>query len=67
MRIFLLVVSLLLFSCQSKETPQLTVGIQPYGIFPEDKTDTIAKTIADFYQIETVVLPPKELYKEAFT
>ena len=38
-----------------------------YGIFPEDKTDTIAKTIADFYQIKTVVLPAKELYKEAFT
>ncbi|MFM7855094.1 MAG: hypothetical protein ACKO96_25000, partial [Flammeovirgaceae bacterium] len=37
------------------------------GIFPEDKTDTIAKTIADFYQIKTIILPTKELYKEAFT
>ena len=67
MRIVLLLVSLILFSCQSNVTKQLTVGIQPYGIFPEDKTDTIAKTIADFYQIKTVVLPAKELYKEAFT
>ena len=67
MRIVLLLVSLILFSCQSNVTEKLTVGIQPYGIFPEDKTDTIAKTIADFYQIKTVVLPAKELYKEAFT
>lgn len=67
MRIVLLLVSLFLFSCQSNEIKQLTVGIQPYGIFPEAKTDTIAKIIADFYQIKTVVLPAKELYKEAFT
>ena len=67
MRIVLLLVSLFLFSCQSNEIKQLTVGIQPYGIFSEDKTDTIAKTIADFYQIKTVILPAKELYKEAFT
>lgn len=67
MRIVLLVFSLFLFACQSNETQKLTVGIQPYGIFPEDKTDTIAKAIADFYQIKTVVLPAKELYKEAFT
>lgn len=66
MRKVLLVVSLFLFSCQSNETEKLTVGIQPYGIFPEDKTDTIAKTIAEFYQIKTVILPAKELYKEAF-
>ena len=67
MRIILLVFSFILFSCQSEESDQLTVGIQPYGIFPEDKTDTIAKTISDFYQIKTVVLPSKEMYKEAFT
>ena len=66
MRKVLLVVSLFLFSCQSNETEKLTVGIQSYGIFPEDKTDTIAKTIAEFYQIKTVILPAKELYKEAF-
>ena len=67
MRIVLLIISLFLFACQSNETQKLTVGIQPYGIFPEDKTDTIAKTIADFYQIKTIILPTKELYKEAFT
>jgi archaemetzincin len=67
MRIVILVVSLFLFSCQSNETQKLIVGIQPYGIFPEDKTDTIAKTIADFYQIKTIILPAKELYKDAFT
>lgn len=67
MRIVLLVFSLFLFACQSNETQKLTVGIQTYDIFPEDKTDTIAKAIADFYQIKTVVLPAKELYKEAFT
>ena len=67
MKKFIIILAILFFSCQSNETEKLTVGIQPYGIFPEDKTDTIAKTIADFYQIKTVVLPSKELYKEAFT
>lgn len=67
MKKFIIILAILFFSCQSKETHQLTVGIQPYGIFPEDKTDTIAKTIANFYQIQTVVLPSKEMFKEAFT
>ena len=57
---------LLLFSCK-KEDPSLVVGIQPYGQFSKAKTDTIAKTIAAFYQIKTIILPSKELYKEAFT
>lgn len=59
-------VLLLLFSCKEEDS-NLLVGIQPYGIFPKNETDTIAKTITDFYQIKTVVLPTKELYKEAFT
>ena len=67
MKKFIIILAILFFSCQSNETQKLTVGIQPYGIFPADKTVTIAKTIADFYKIKTVVLPAKELYKEAFT
>ena len=67
MKKFIIILAILFFSCQPNETQKLTVGIQPYGIFPEDKTDTIAKTIADFYQIKTIILPTKELYKEAFT
>ena len=67
MKKFIIILAILFFSCQSNETEKLTVGIQPYGIFPEDKTDTISKTIADFYEIKTVILPAKELYKEAFT
>ena len=66
MRIHLLIISFFLFSCQNKTTQKITVGIQPYADFPKDKTDTIAKTIADFYQIQTVVLPMKLPYKEAF-
>lgn len=67
MKKFIIILSLLFLNCQNNSTQKLTVGIQPYGDFPKDKTDTIAKTIADFYQIKTVVLPAKELYKEAFT
>ena len=66
MRILLLIISFFLFSCQNNKVQKLTVGIQPYVDFPKDKTDTIAKTIADFYQIQTVVLPIKSPYKEAF-
>jgi archaemetzincin len=66
MQILLLVISFFLFSCKNNKTQKLTVGIQPYGDFPKDKTDTIAKTIADFYQIQTVVLSMKAPYKEAF-
>jgi archaemetzincin len=67
MKKFIIILVVLFFGCQSKETKQLTVGIQPYGLFSAAKTDTIAKTIADFYQIQTVILPAKEMYKEAFT
>ncbi len=42
MKKFIIILAILFFSCQSNETEKLTVGIQPYGIFPEDKTDTIA-------------------------
>lgn len=67
MRVLLLLILPILFSCQSKiDREHITVGIQPYKNFPKDKTDTIAKTIADFYKVKTIVLPVKELDKKAF-
>ena len=54
-----------MISCNNKVDVPM-VGIQPYGQFSKHKADTIAKTISEFYQIKTVVLPTKELYKEAF-
>lgn len=54
-------------SCQTKITNETVVGIQAYKGFPKAKTDTIAKTIAPFYGVKTVLLPEKELPEAAFT
>jgi len=67
MKHLLLILAFLLLSCQPKVDQTTLVGIQPYKGFPKDKTDTIAQTIADFYQLQTVVLPEKTLPKSAFT
>lgn len=53
-------------SCQKKTTPETLVGIQSYKGFPKAKTDTLAKTIATFYQVKTVILLEIELPKSAF-
>jgi archaemetzincin len=67
MRVLLLLILPILFSCQSKrDNEYVTVGIQPYKDFPKDKTDTISKIIADIYKVKTIVLPVKELDKKAF-
>ena len=57
----------LFVSCQTKITNETVVGIQAYKGFPKAKTDTIAKTIAAFYGVKTVLLPEKELPEAAFT
>ncbi|NHN25750.1 matrixin family metalloprotease [Flavobacterium jejuense] len=61
--IFLLFVFI---SCQNRARTETVVGIQPYKGFPKEKTDTLAKTIADFYSVKTVILPAIELPKSAF-
>lgn len=67
MRVLLLLILSILFSCQSKINHEnTTVGIQPYKDFPKDKTDTISKIIADFYKVKTIVLPVKDINKKAF-
>lgn len=67
MRRCLLFISLCLLACTSEKKDAITVGIQPYQGFPTDKTDTIAKVIADFYQVKTIVLPVQALPGSAFT
>lgn len=62
--IFLLI---LLISCNQKISKETVVGIQSYKGFSASKTDTIAKTIATYYNVKTVVLPVNELPKNAFT
>lgn len=63
--LFTLLISLL--SCNQKISKETVVGIQSYRGFSASKTDTIAKTIATYYNVKTVVLPVKELPKSAFT
>lgn len=67
MKKFIIILVILFFSCESNETQNLTVGIQPYKGFSKIKTDTIARTIAAFYGVNIIVLPEKELPDEAFT
>jgi archaemetzincin len=57
----------LLVSCQHTIDKNTLVGIQPYEGFPKDKTDTIAKILATFYDLQTVVLEEIAHPKEAFT
>jgi len=64
---YLFILLLVLASCQSKIDSNTVVGIQPYKGFPKDKTDTIAKTLATFYDLQTVVLEEIAHPKEAFT
>lgn len=67
-RLFLfLIISSIFISCNQKISKETVVGIQSYKGFSASKTDTISKTIATYYNVKTVVLPVKELPKNAFT
>ncbi|WP_445722608.1 matrixin family metalloprotease [Flavobacterium sp.] len=58
---------ILLLGCQKKRiTNDTIVGIQAYKGFPKAKTDSLAKTIASFYTIKTIILPEIDLPKSAF-
>lgn len=67
MKIIPFILCCFLISCKPKVTEETVVGIQSYQEFPKAKTDTIAKTIATYYQVKTIVLPIKKLPQEAFT
>lgn len=64
---YLVLLSILLISCKPKITEETVVGIQSYKGFPKVKTDTIANTIANYYHVKTLVLPERELPKNAYT
>lgn len=55
-----------LLSCQMKPFEEHIVGIQPYNGFSKAKTDTVAKTIRNFYHIKVIALAQKQLDKNAF-
>lgn len=70
-----LIITLFLFflSCSKSksvttlvETEDKVVGILPYEGISKSQSDIIAKTIADFYNIKTIVLKKSELPKSAF-
>lgn len=67
MKIIYLILFCFLISCKPKVTEETVVGIQSYKGFPKAKTDTIAKTIAAFYNVKTKVLTEKKIPKAAFT
>lgn len=64
---FLNIILLLFISCNPKIDAETVVGIQTYKGFPKSKTDTVAKAIAAFYSVKTVLLPQKDLPEAAFT
>ncbi|HEU4495681.1 MAG TPA: matrixin family metalloprotease [Flavobacterium sp.] len=66
MKYFLILFLAAFLSCHKKETPQATVAIQPYEGFSAAKTRLVAETIDSFYQVKTVILPARKLYREAF-
>lgn len=58
---------LLFISCKPKINKETIVGIQPYKGLSKVTADTIAMTIADFYEVKTIILPEIKLPKVAFT
>lgn len=66
MRILLLLLFTLLFSCSEKIDSETRVVIQPYNDFSDSKANTVARVIADFYHVKTSVLENKKIDKSAF-
>ncbi len=64
MRCLCLIFVFVLFSCQNNS--QKRVGIQPYGTFSKKHAALMAEVIDSFYGIKTVILPHKELDKQAY-
>jgi archaemetzincin len=72
MKIYIISLILLLVSCSKEknniqENEKKIVGIQPYAKFSVDEAKLISFVIDSFYNLETKVLPNKELPKIAFT
>jgi archaemetzincin len=72
MKIYIISLILLLVSCSKEknniqENEKKIVGIQPYAKFSVDEAKLISFVIDSFYNLETKVLPSKELPKIAFT
>ena len=53
-------------SCQQKIDKAITVGIIPYKDFDNKKIKELNKTIKDYYQVTTKILPNQELPRQAF-
>ncbi|MGX7666514.1 matrixin family metalloprotease [Flavobacterium pedocola] len=66
MRYFLILCSFLLISCSEPISTKTVVGIQSYNGFSKDKAKLVAKTIADFYEVKTILLTDKFISKKAF-
>lgn len=57
---------LFLVSCAKADRKNTVIGIQPYDDFPKAKTDTISKTIENFYNVRTVISPTINHDKSTF-
>lgn len=55
-----------IFCCSKKVEQSKTIAVLPYEGFSISKAETVAKTIANFYKIKTIVLPQIDLPKSAF-
>lgn len=66
MKFFLILISILFASCSKKVEQSKTIAVLPYEGFSISKAEAVAKTIADFYKIKTIVLPQIDLPKSAF-
>lgn len=50
----------------NKLAAQKTVAIQPYDQVSKAEIDTLAKAVADFYNLKVIILPKSKLPKTAF-
>ena len=68
MRLLFAIGLLFLFSCSKSKSvaTKNVVAIQLYECFSTAKANDLAKLISSFYQVNTILLPEKELPKTAF-
>jgi len=65
--IFLVFIMVLFWNCSQETSLKTKVGILPYADFPKTKSDTIAKIIHEFYNVQTIILPFKSHDTSTFT
>lgn len=71
--LYILVFAILFSSCEEEGVNNIgekqsntKIAIQPFKGFPEEEAQTIQENVADFYELETTILPQVDFPENAF-